>query len=223
MQELWSNDPQIISKEIIRIVNQHIPINLLQKGLSPQALTPVEILNQETGPILRFNKQTTYPISTDPCLFLYQHPKQPMRNFHAAAVLETGYELGILFPTSIFTVQRRKHPRYDTNSNSVTTFTRQASQYLNRGSIQNISIEGAKLVGKFSQHIQKGDLLSPLSMTLRLRHGDLEENITAPEAMVCRVIELNQETRELGIKFILKSADQENLERYLSLCALINR
>lgn len=222
MQELWSKDPRIISKEILRIVSQQIPVSLFQKGLSPQALTPVEILNQETGPILHFTKQTTSPIAKAPCLFLYQNHQQPLRNFHATAVLETGRELGVLFPNSIFTVQRRKHPRYPTNANSITTFTRKASQYLNSGTIQNISIEGARLVGKFSQNIQKGDVLSPLSMTLRLRHGNLEEKVTAPEAMVCRVIELNQETRELGIQFTLKGTDQENLERYLSLCALIN-
>ena len=223
MQKLWSDDPKVIGKEILRIVAQQIPVTLFQKGVNPRRLIPSEILTKETGPLLLFAKDTTYPIAKNPCLFLYQHHKQPMQSFNATAVLETGRELGILFPTSIIIIQRRKYPRYETSSNSVTTFTRKASQYLNRGSIQNISIEGAKLVGKFSQHIQKGDLLSPLSMTLRLQHGDSEEKVTVPEAMVCRITVLDQETRALGIQFTLKGTDQENLERYLSLCALINR
>ena len=75
-------------------------------------------------------------------------------------------------------------------------------------------------MGKFSQHIQKGDKLSPLSMTLRLRFGDYEEIATAPEATVRRIVELDQENRELGIQFKLKDTDLNNLESYLTVCPL---
>ena len=143
-----------------------------------------------------------------------------MRGFHSTHVLETSSGLGVLFPASIITVQRRKHPRYVTSTRSVATFTRKASQYLNHGAIQNISIEGAKLVGKFSEHIKQGDKLSPLSMTLRLKFGDFEEKVTAPEAIVRRVIELGQENREFGIQFTLKGTDLETLERYLTICTI---
>jgi len=220
MHELWSNNPKIVGEEIIRIVGQRIPVTLFQKGLPPQKLTPSEIFTKETDPFILFAKDIPFQAPKGPCLLLYQCQNQPMRGFNATPVLETNSGLGVPFPASIITIQRRKYPRYVTSPRSVATFTRKASQYLNHGVIENISMEGAKLVGKFSQHIQKGDKLSPLSMSLRLRFGDFEEKTNAPEAIVRRVVELDQETREFGIQFELKGTDQETLERYIAICAI---
>lgn len=222
MQELWSDAPKIVGEEIIRLVGQRIPVTLFQKGLNPQKLTPSEIFTKKTAPHLLFAKDIPFQAPKDPCLFLYQHHNQPMRGFYATPAFETSSELGVLFPTSIITIQRRRYPRYVTSSRSIVTFTRKASQYLNHGTIENISIEGAKLVGKFSEHIKKGDKLSPLSMTLRLRFGDFEEKVTVPEAIVRRIIELDRETREFGIQFMLKGIEQEPLERYLTICSIEN-
>ena len=220
MHKLWSDDPKTIGEEIIRLVGQRISVTLFQKGLTPQKLTPSEIFTKETKPLLLFAKDTPFQAPKEPCLLLYQHQNQPMRGFHATPVLETNTELGVVFPASIIIVQRRRFPRYQTSPRSIVTFTRKASQYLNHGIIKNISIEGARLVGNFSEHIKKGDKLSPLSMTLRLRFGDFEEKVTAPEAIVRRVIELDQKTREFGIQFTLKGQDLENLERYLAICSI---
>lgn len=220
MQELWSDDPKVVGEEIIRIVGQRISVILFQKGFAPQKLTPSEIFTKEKEPLILFTKDAPFQAPKDPCLFLYQPPKQPMRGFNATPALETGSEIGVLFPASIITVQRRKHPRYVTSPRSVATFTRKASQYLNHGAIKNISLEGARLVGNFSQHIQKGDKISPLSMTLRLRFGEFEEKITAPEAIIRRVVDLDEETREFGIQFTLKGTDRDTLERYISICSL---
>ena len=156
MQELWSDDPKVVGEEIIRIVGQRVPVTLFQKGLNPQTLTPSEIFTKETGPILLFTKDTPFQAPKESCLFLYQHHNQPMRRFSAIPVLETSSELGVLFPASIITIQRRRYPRYVTSSRSVATFTRKASQYLNHGTIENISMEGAKLGGNFPSTSRKG-------------------------------------------------------------------
>lgn len=222
MQELWSNDPKIVGEEIITLVDQRIPVTLFQKGSNPQKLTPSEIFIKETEALLLLAKATSFQSLKNPCLLLYQHQNQPMRGFYATPVLETGSELGVLLPSSIITVQRRRYPRYAISSRSVATFTRMGSQYLNNGTIKNISMEGALLLGKFSRHIQKGDKLSPLSMTLRFWIGDFEEKATAPEAIVRWVAEIDQEIREFGIQFTLKNADMESLERYLAICPLKN-
>jgi len=220
MQELWSDDQKVVGEEIIRLIGQRTPMTLFQKGLNPQKLTPSEIFTKEAEPLILFAKNIPFQAPKGPCLFLYQLQNQPMRGFHATPILETDSELGVLFPASIITVQRRRYPRYGISSRSVATFTRKASQYLNHGTIKNISLEGAQLVGKFSEHIQKGDKLSPLSMTLRLRFGNFEEKATAPEALVRRVIEIDQETREFGVQFTLKGAERDNLERYLAICSI---
>ncbi|MDP2815785.1 MAG: hypothetical protein Q8O19_03805, partial [Rectinemataceae bacterium] len=119
MQELWSDDPKIVGEEIIRIVGQQLPVTIFQKGMDPQKLTPSGIFTKETEPLIRFVKDTPFQAPKDPCLFLYQHQNRPMRGFHATPLLETSNELGVLFPASIITVQRRKHPRYVTSPRSV--------------------------------------------------------------------------------------------------------
>ena len=186
------------------------PCNPVSKGDEPTETHPFGNIQQGKRTSSFFVKDTPFQAPKAPGLFLYQRQDQPMLGFHATSALETGTELGILFPSAIIKFQRRKYPRYVTTPRSVATFTRKASQYLNHGAIENISIEGAKLVGKFSQHIRKGDKISPLSMTLRLRFGDFEENITAPEATVRRVNEPTQEARELGIQFAFKGNGSGN-------------
>lgn len=219
MQRLWSDSPKVVGEELIRIVGQRTPVILFQKGMNPQKLTPSEIFSKGSEPLLLFVKEPPFLAPKDPGLFLYQCQNQPMRGFHAASALETHTTLGVFFPKTIIIIQRRKYPRYVTTPRSTATFTRKASQYLNHGTIGDVSLEGAKLVGKFSQNIRKGDKISPLSMTLRLRFGDFEENITAPEATVRHVKELSQEIREFGVHFVLKGADRETLERYLTICS----
>ena len=110
MQELWSDDPKVVGEEIIRLVGQRLPVTLFQKGLDPQKLTPAEIFTKEAEPLLLFAKELPFQAPKDPSLFLYQHHNQPMRGFHATPAFETSSELGVLFPASIITIQRRKIP-----------------------------------------------------------------------------------------------------------------
>jgi len=60
MQELWSDDPQVVGEEIIRIVGQQLPVTLFQKGLSPQKIIPSEIFTKEKEPLVLFVKGTPF-------------------------------------------------------------------------------------------------------------------------------------------------------------------
>lgn len=217
MQELWSDDNQIILAELTGLVASRKALTLYQRGTEPQKATATEIFPKKQDPLLLLNKDKPFPAPKEACLILYQAEGGGMRGFHTRPLIETTEKLGVLLPQTIIKIQRRKHPRYITSRRSVATFTRLGSQYLNHGSIENICLEGAKLTGKFSQHIAVGDTLSPVSMTLRLRFGDYEENITAPEAFVRRVKDLGNDNKELGIQFIVAGSDLERLESYLSI------
>ena len=145
-----------------------------------------------------------------------------MRGFQIILQNETEDKIVTEIPIAIFQIQRRKHPRTPTCSNSKATFTRKGSQFLNNGNIGDISLEGTKLTGNFSQHIQAGDILSPLSMSLRLRHGDYEENVTVAEAVVKRLTKNAKGETELGVHFTLTGTDLEYLNRYLGIRNLEN-
>ncbi|MGV1099530.1 hypothetical protein ACUUL3_09025 [Thiovibrio sp. JS02] len=221
MKQLWSDDPQVIREELVRIITQKTPVILYQKGQSPQRTIPAEIFKEGEQTLLLLHKETAFPMSREACLLLYQpRAGAMMRGFSSPPLLETNSQLGVLLPSSIIHVQRRKHPRFVTSPRSVATFTRQGSQYLNHGGIENICIEGAKLVGNFSQHIRKGDAINPLTLTLRLGFGDYEEKITATEAYVRRVRDLGNDTTELGVQFIVNGSDLARLESYLAIRAL---
>ncbi len=220
MQELWSNDEGVIIEEVERLVSGQTPLTLYQKGFDPQKIVPQKILTKKTYKLILFNKNKPFQAPNDSCLFLYQTKNRPMRGFHSTPLLDKEKELGIAVPGSIIEIQRRKHPRYVASERSQVTFTRMGSQYINYGMIADICIEGARLVGNFSDHIKDGDYLSPMSMTLRLSIGQYEELVVAHEALVRRVVELGDGKKELGVHFMLKGPDVDKLETYLSIRAI---
>ena len=221
MQETWCSDPQEVEQEIRRLIAAMIPLTFYQTGQPPQRLLPVEIFSKDEQIVLILHKEATFNAPKDAGLLLYKQDSNPTRGFRATPVLETQKDLGITMPTSIFWLQRRKFQRFPTgNTSSSVTFTRHGSQYLNHGQVEDICLEGARISGKFSQHINNGDVLCPLSITLRLRFGNFEEKVHVAEAIVRRVIDRNKEQREFGIHFSLQGEEREKLERYIALCSL---
>lgn len=221
MQETWCSDQREVEQEIRRLIAEKIPLTFYQTGQPPQRLLPVEIFTKEEQQLLVLHKEAVFNAPKDAGLLLYKQDSTPTRGFRATPVLETQKDLGITMPTAIFWLQRRKHQRFPTGStNSSVTFTRHGSQYLNHGQVEDICLEGARLSGKFSQHINNGDVLCPLSITMRLRFGSFEEKIIVAEAIVRRVIDRGQEMREFGIHFNLQGEEREKLERYIALCGL---
>ncbi len=221
MRQLWSDDPHAIEQELRRLIAEKTPATLYQKGRSPHRLIPLEITRQGEQTLLLLHKEAAFVAGKEPCLILYlPEPGGLTRGFPTAPARETDTQLAAHLPASIFVIQRRKHPRYTTNPRSSATFARLGSQYINHGSIENICLEGVKLVGHFSTHIQKGDTLSPLTLVLRLAFGDYEEKVTVAEAYVRRVTLLENEKMELGVQFIVDGADLASLESYLTIRSL---
>ena len=223
MQKLWSDDPEIIEDELRVLIARREPLTLYRRGTTQHKVTPADISPQKTFKILTLAKDGEFAAPKEPCLFLYQTNGLGMRCFQASVLLETITEMGVALPHVIHSIhQYRKHHRHQTSTRSTVTFTRPGGRIVNHGVVQNVSKEGAKLVGRFSQHIKEGDLLSPITLTLRLRFGDHEERVTASEAMVRRIVEVDEEIREFGVQFLLSNAEQANLEIYLSILALEN-
>lgn len=220
MQETWSSDPRIVEEEVDRLIAGKTQLAFYQKGQPPQRLFPAGVFPKNTYKLLVLKKDSDFIAPKEGGVLLYRTAEGATRGFQATPIVETNENLGVLLPHSIFWLQRRKHQRYSTsNTTSHVTFTRHGSQYLNHGLVEDICMEGARLVGRFSQHIKQGDVLVPLSMTLRLRFGTYEEKITAAEAIVRRISDGRRDTKEFGIQFILHGEEVNKLEGYLSIRA----
>ncbi|HIJ79949.1 MAG: PilZ domain-containing protein [Desulfobulbaceae bacterium] len=222
MKKIWTADTQLIFDELSGLVSTAARLILYQKGSPPNSTTASQIHSIENKKLLELTKEKPFQAPQGSALFLYQPPGNAMRGFYIKLHDDSADKLVTEIPGEIIQFQRRRHPRIATANNCKATFTRKGSQYLNNGIIENISREGAKLTGNFSQHIKQGDILSPLSMSLRLRFGDYEENVTAGEAVVKRLTKNKKGETELGVQFCLQGTDHEYLDRYLSIRSLEN-
>lgn len=220
MKEVWTNNPEQIQQEIETLITEKTILHLYQPGGPTIKALVRKITENQGGKALLLAKKAALTAPNDSCLALYRLPSSPMHAFKSMPISETADQLDILFPEEIMQIQRRKYPRVTTSSNSSVTFTRMGSQHINRGIVKDVCLAGAKLHGNFSQFIQVNDYLSPVTLTLRLRYGNYEETVVVPEAMVCRVIDLPDNIKEVGIHFVLREAEAEGLERFIAMRSL---
>ena len=220
MREAWAEESATIRTELERLIGNATELALCQKGRTPRKLQVVAIEAGADGELLLLNKIQPFPAPPDAAFLLYHPPGEPMRGFTAQPVLETPTQLGIALPTRIIQIQRRRHPRIGVSSRCQAIFSRRDSQTINNGRLKDISAEGARLVGPFSEHIRVGDVITHLTMILKLRYGDYEERLTLPEATVKRRRQLDDDETELGIHFLLTQQDCDTLDIYLTLRAL---
>lgn len=220
MKEVWTKDPEEISGEIAMLTEKRSPLTLYQKGKNSHTTTADQIEENDQKKILVLSKDNSFQAPKDACLFLYHPEGEGIRCFKALPVKETETQLKVSFPSEIIRVQRRRHERIISTGMSTVVFTRKGSHNLLTGEVKDISVEGAKITGKFTPNIKKGDLLAPISITLRLRHGNFEEKINVPEATVARTISSAEETTGLGIKFLMPVSERERFETYVTLRAL---
>lgn len=220
MKETWTKDANQICTELGKLIHEQSQLMLFQKGQAQKKITALAVQDSKDGPLLLLRKDEEFTAPSNASLALYKPPGEPMRGFPAIPVLETDSRLGIILPTQIFWLQRRKHTRFNTSPRCKVVFTRKGSQYLNNGIITNISVQGAQLLGNFSEHIRQNDTLSPMTLTLRLRLGSYEEKVTVAEATIRRVNKLQDGKTELGVNFFLRDDEQLSLETFISLLDL---
>lgn len=220
MKEIWSENPALIEEEIKALIQEKTLVSLYQPGHPPVRSLVREIVNSAGDKRLILAKKEPLATREESCLALYHVPKAPMRAFKSDPISESSDQLEIQFPTEIVQIQRRRHPRLVTSTNSVVIFARKGSQVLHRGTVKDVCMAGAKLFGEFPGHLHAGDSLGPITMTLRLTYSDYEENFTIPEAKICRVIDLEKDNKEFGIHFELNGRDCEPLERFITMRTL---
>lgn len=217
MKKIWTKDPEKIATEITSLMEMRSSLTLYQKGHPPQSITAEKI--EETGQekVVVLCKKASFQAPKDSCLFFYHPKNEAIRCFQTVPIKETETHLKTPFPVEIIQLQRRKNERITSKGMSKVVFTRTGSHHLQTGEIKDISVNGAKISGKFSLNIKQGDILAPVSITLRLRHGNFEEKINIPEAKVVRVIDEDKGARGLGISFVMPPTERDSFETYMTL------
>ena len=221
MKETLTQDVEKIIKEIITLTEKELPLTLIQKSQAPQTIYTKGIESRDNRyKVLVFQKKEPFTAPEEPCLVFYHPANQPMRGFQVVTVHQSDDQLEAKIPREIVQIQRRKHPRFVKTGKSSAFFTSKGGSSLFNVDVKDICIEGARLVGTFTDNIKSGDILAPLTLELRLVHGEFQEKIIIPEAKVQWVNDHTGGKRVMGIHFTLTDKELDRLDSYLNILSL---
>lgn len=217
MRELLTDKQEEIIKEISLLVNEKTKMTLCQKNSPHHKIHPTGTKQQEGKHILVCHKPEPFVVAPCPGVFLYKIKNQMIRVFQSDTLTDEANNLLIEFPSAIYQIQRRKHPRTAT-FNSHATLTFKNKQNLYNAELEDICIEGCKLVSQFPLSTKKGDIIESLDLTLLMRNKLLEETkIHVSGATVVRFTERKNNHQEIGAHFKLPEEELEDIERYITM------
>lgn len=223
MRKLWTTDLETIQQELELVISDKVPFNLFQHGQPARNLIAHEITEKDSIKHIIFTKLAPFTVTEKMCYLVYQRPGEMMRGFNGPSKRESDLLLAVPLPNEIFHIQRRKFARFDTPGNSKASIALDYAKLPNSASVTNVSLEGARMVGKLSSRIRKSDKIGPISFTLCLQLASLAiDTFTVPSATVAWVNEREDRTREIGISFKLTGAAKMTLDHYLKLRTIEN-
>ena len=221
MKEIITQDTEKIIREIITLSEKELPLTFIQKGQAPRSIIAKGIETRNSlQKVVVFTKKEPFTSLMEPSLVFYHPSGQPMRGCEVLPVSEDQHQLEAKIPREIVQIQRRKHPRFMKTGTSSAVFTCKGGSAVHRVAIADICLEGARLTGSFTENIQKGDILAPITLDLRLAQGEYQQEIIIPEAKVQWVNNLPEEHRTMGIYFTLAEDELGRLDTYLDLVSL---
>lgn len=217
MRELLTDKQEEIISEISFLVKEKAKVTLCQKNSPHHKIHPTGIKQQGEKHILVCHKPESFDVAPFPGILFYKMKDQMIRVFQSDTLIDDANTLLIGFPSAIFQIQRRMHPRI-TTPNSHATLTFKNRQNLYNAELEDICIEGCKLLGQFPPSTQKGDMIESLDLTLLMRNKLLEKTrIHVSEATVVRFTERKEGQQEIGIHFKLPEEEMEDIERYITM------
>jgi len=176
------------------------------------------ISRSSNGEILVVNHPDLPTCTTKTCLFYYQKKRNSLRAIECEQIKYLNGFLGYKFPTKIFDLIIRQSQRVSTPNNSSVVFCIQGKSRIFHGKIDDISSNGAKFLVNISSIVTKNTIIENLTMSLFYRSKYIEEmNIHIPQAKVTWLEGDETTTNTLGIKFLLKGKDHDQLSNYMDL------
>jgi len=219
MKKLWSDDSLIIQEEIESLIAEKIPLICARRGTKDlKHLTINKISRSDAGKILVVNHPHSPTCNAKSCLFYYQKKKNSLRALECEQVKYLTGFFGFKLPTKIFSLIIRQFQRIATPHHSSVVFFIQGKSRIFNGKIDDISIDGAKFLVNIPSLVAKNTIIENLTLSLFCRSKYIDEiHIHVPQAKVAWLEGDETTTNTLGIKFLLKGKDHDQLSNYMDL------
>ncbi len=166
--------------------------------------------------IMVLEKPLGFVVSGEAFFVFYRRPGQTLLRGFQGYIIQSGKDFFLVsFPTELFKVQRRKHPRVSTPLPSSFSMSPARSRRIVHGDVRNVSREGVLLQGDMLG-LERGQEISPLTLTLYLKNGKIDPQVAVVSR--ARVVRLEHEGDELwlaSLQFWSQDSDQEAIEQYL--------
>lgn len=219
MRELWTDDPLTIVKEIDSLIEKKAELFCGRGGKKEiKRLSLMAKSKTPAGDLLVVHHPHEPSCANGTCLYYYRGTGSPLRCFEAERVKKVKDLMGLKYPTAIYNIHQRQFPRVKTAGNSTVVYSRLHKQRLYSGKVEDISLEGAKLLVDIPMVIGVGDILCHMTLTLCSRFSGVEETrVHVPEAKVMWRKGDEDKTRSIGVKFAWHEKGHEALSTYIDL------
>lgn len=218
MKETWISASNTIIEELQRIISEQKTLTLYMKGGRKEKITLKKIWEKDDAKFLIFQKEMPFAItSPEDFLIVYKYENTPLYGFQCVIRNDHDSIFAAHLPKEIFQLQRRRHQRIRTPERSTASILFKHKSRVFLANVQDICQEGSRLSGEFKTFIQTRDQITPLGLSLFLRHARTESAlIHIPEADVIRVSNNRDQTKDVAVQFKLSGAPLKSLQNFIS-------
>lgn len=221
MKELFTDDPLLIKQEIDALVANKVQLICGRRGGAELKKLPAVAKSKAGGTdllVLFHPHEPTCDVST--CEFFYRVSGSPLRCFEAVRVKKAADFLGLKYPKAIYSLHQRQYPRVLTprNRDSTVSCSLRGKQRLYTGTVDDISMQGAKLLIAIPVKLEVGDVLCHLSLVLCSRLSSIyEARLAIHEAKVVWLKEDGGQVHTVGVNFAIEGRLEDVLSNYIDL------
>lgn len=216
----WTTDPKEILTAVNALIDSQSLLTLLRHRAPSCQTRAVKIHVFRGLPYLILHRPLALQHSQELNTVLFKLEGLPILGFPCQIVKETQQLLATVVPRELFQLELRQQSRFAPLHGSMATFFLESRARVNICQLDNISASGAKLIGIQSKLIDIGDDIGPCTLSLAGRNQLVSHELTLPIASVVRTQqEGNKKGVDVGIKFTLGKAEEQQLLDYLALIA----
>lgn len=217
MRENWTTETETIRNELNLLRTSRTQLAFLQEAAPPQLAIIKATQQVKDLEVLIVQQAKEVENLSDECLFFYRPQGAALRGFRCQPLRKINKLLGLKFPTEIFLVERRQHPRLTTPESALAVFSIANRQRPLKTTVRNLSQQGARLLGQGGPHPRVGTTITPLTLSLYSgKNNQSEFRIQMAEALVVWCKKVEEEGQEFGITFKLSGDERYHLENYLA-------
>ncbi|MDD5760041.1 MAG: PilZ domain-containing protein [Desulfobulbaceae bacterium] len=219
MKDILTGDEDAIRKEMDFLIEHKMELICSRRtpGSGAKLVVVGKTSNEKSGAILVVRHESEPTCSSGICTFYYHSKGDLLRSFQCKRLKKAGDFVGFEFPKQIVDNQRRKSERMATPGKSGAIFSCQSQQEALRGTVEDISLQGAKILADIPLQLAVGSTLANITLTLCYRMSEIQTIIVIPEAEIGWAKCEDGATSALGIKFVLAEKYMDALINYMDL------